>query len=223
MSLRNTSGSSLVEVMVMMVILSMSIVGIYSMVNSGKKLASVADTRLAALNIAREWLESVATLRDTFALGGYKAGSCLDGVATNAFFSTDGAILLDVPDFNCPQVFNADVPQPVPAPLTPIGDPYYILTDDKKVTIEGDDYEVCMNEFGWYSQEFSDKTNNIKCTDEADYCSDTTTQKCQTRFERKISFHACTPSDTKYCIIVKSTVSWWDGSLELSQILAPLD
>ncbi|MEI6711219.1 MAG: hypothetical protein WCK88_03125 [bacterium] len=54
MSLRYTSGTSLVEVMVMMVILSISLVGIYTMVDSGKKLASLTDTRLTAVNIARE-------------------------------------------------------------------------------------------------------------------------------------------------------------------------
>lgn len=162
MSLRNTLGSSLVEVMVMMVILSMSIVGIYSMVNSGKKLAALADTRLAALNIAREGLESVATLRDTFALGGYKAGSCLGDIppAIKAFFSTDGTTLLDYPEFNCPHVFVPET-QPDPAPLTPRGDPYYILTDDKTLEHESEpgvditDFKVCVNEFGWYSQEFS--------------------------------------------------------------------
>jgi Tfp pilus assembly protein PilV len=73
MSLRHTSGTSLVEVMVMMVILGISIVGIYGMVDSGKRLASLTDTRLNAVNIAREGLESVTTLRDSFALSGYES------------------------------------------------------------------------------------------------------------------------------------------------------
>jgi len=76
MSLKSTSGTSLTEVMVMMVILSMAIVGIYSMVNSGGELALLTDTRLKAINIAREGLESVATLRDTFALKGFEPGEC---------------------------------------------------------------------------------------------------------------------------------------------------
>lgn len=76
MSLKSTSGTSLIEVMVMMVIFSISIVGIYSMVNSGRELASLTDARLTAVNIAREGLESVATLRDTFALKGFEPGTC---------------------------------------------------------------------------------------------------------------------------------------------------
>lgn len=54
MSLKSTSGTSLTEVMIMMVILGISMVGIYSMVNSGQKLSSLAYARLTALNIARE-------------------------------------------------------------------------------------------------------------------------------------------------------------------------
>lgn len=54
MSLRHTSGTSLVEVMVMMVILGISLVGIFSLVDSGQKLATLSDIRLNAINIARE-------------------------------------------------------------------------------------------------------------------------------------------------------------------------
>ncbi len=53
------AGSSIVEVVVMMLIISISIVGIYSMVNNGQKLAKLTDDRLTALNIAKEGLESV--------------------------------------------------------------------------------------------------------------------------------------------------------------------
>jgi Tfp pilus assembly protein PilV len=68
MSLKSTSATSLVEVMVMMVVLTISIVGIYTMVDRGRELAMLTDTRLSAINIARDGLESVTTLRDTFAL-----------------------------------------------------------------------------------------------------------------------------------------------------------
>lgn len=106
MSLKDTSGTSLVEVMVMMVILSISIVGIYAMVNRGKELAVLTDTRLSAINIAREGLESVTTLRDTFALKGYESGNCsMPAPGVNAFFSTDGQVLADIlGDSNCPEV-----------------------------------------------------------------------------------------------------------------------
>jgi len=48
------SGSSIIEVVVMMVIMSVSIVGIYSLVNSGQKLAKTTDDRLIATNLAKE-------------------------------------------------------------------------------------------------------------------------------------------------------------------------
>jgi len=48
------SGSSIVEVVVMMVIISVSIVGVYSMVNSAQKLAKTTDDRLIATNLAKE-------------------------------------------------------------------------------------------------------------------------------------------------------------------------
>ena len=51
------SGFSIVEVIVMMVILSFSILGVYSMVNSGQKFAQSTDNRLTALNIARSGIE----------------------------------------------------------------------------------------------------------------------------------------------------------------------
>jgi len=72
------------------------------MVDSGQKLASITDARLVAVNIAREGLESVTTLRDTFSLANFPSGSCTVGAATvGAFFTTDGSQILDV---NCPFV-----------------------------------------------------------------------------------------------------------------------
>ena len=47
-------GSSIVEVVVMMVIMSISLIGIYSLVNSGQSLAKTADDRLIATNLAKE-------------------------------------------------------------------------------------------------------------------------------------------------------------------------
>jgi Tfp pilus assembly protein PilV len=48
------SGSSIVEVVIMMLIISMSIIGIYSMVNNGQRLAILTDDRLTAINMAKE-------------------------------------------------------------------------------------------------------------------------------------------------------------------------
>ncbi len=142
MSLRGTLGTSLVEVMVMMVILGISIVGIYSMVDRGRELANLTNTRLSAVNIAREGLESVTTLRDTFALNGYESGTCSIPSSVDAFMSIDGHILLED---NCPRVITVN-------PIT-----YYILSDTKTLKTEATNYTVCMNEFGWYSQEYSVK------------------------------------------------------------------
>lgn len=81
----------------------MAIVGIYGMVNSGRQLALLTDTRLKAINIAREGLESVATLRDTFALKGFEPGQC-GATGPNAFLSIDEELLTETSPINCPQI-----------------------------------------------------------------------------------------------------------------------
>lgn len=215
MSLRGTSGTSLAEVMVMMVILGISIVGIYSMVNSWSQLAALTNTRLNAINIAREWLESVTTLRDTFGLKWYEPGSCTDNsITTPAFFSIDGVLFGNT---NCPKTSTTGTS--------------YILTDNRTLLAEASNFPVCINEFGWYSQQFSRKTpTTVVCPDTTPFCREHTTQECKTRFQRKITFGACDggiPQD--YCIQVTSHV-WWgtdendpDTSLTLSQIITRLD
>jgi Tfp pilus assembly protein PilV len=62
------SGSSLIEVIVMMVILSMAILGVYGILQSGQKLLLSTQKRIIASDIARTSLESVISLRDTFLL-----------------------------------------------------------------------------------------------------------------------------------------------------------
>lgn len=54
-----------------MLIISISVIGIYSMVNNGQKLATLTDNRLTAINIAKEGIESIGALRDTFVLRSY--------------------------------------------------------------------------------------------------------------------------------------------------------
>lgn len=95
------------------------------MVNNGQQLAALADDRLTGINIAKEGIESLGALRDTFALRAYGA--------TNCFFTIDGT------NYGiCPLV----------SPPT-----NYILTDDKKLkAIDTGDYTVCINQDGWYSQ-----------------------------------------------------------------------
>ncbi len=236
MSLKSTSGTSLVEVMVMMVILWISIVGIYTMVDSGKQLATLTDTRLNAVNIAREGLESVTTLRDTFALKGYESSTCSGANPNNvgAFFTIDGSIILDT---NCPIPFNIEKP--------------YILTDDKTLTEEFKEptnFDLCINEFGWYSQEWSmsqgstvdncsdtSPGSSCSCANTLTLCETNTTKSCKTRFKRKITFKSDSNSncggidDSQYCVEVFSHV-WWgtdsddtNTSIALQQIITPLD
>jgi len=92
-------------------------------VNSGQKLASLTDTRLAAVNIAREGLEAVTTLRDTFSLASFSSGQC-DLPPNKAFFTINGRQIFDMPDVwddNCP-IIVGDVPNQTP---------YYTLSDTK--------------------------------------------------------------------------------------------
>jgi hypothetical protein len=148
------------------------------MVSNGQLLASLSDTRLVALNIAREGLESVTTLRDTFSLANYSSGTCSTG-SVAAFFTTNGSqILTD----NCPVMVTSPVP---PLPPTPAATPYYILDDNKGLTVGTiNDTHVCINEYGWYSQQYSVKSDTpgpiITCLTETDFCSDNTTQSCKT-------------------------------------------
>lgn len=114
----------------MMLIISISVIGIYSMVNNGQKLAIITDNRLSALNIAKEGIESIGALRDTFVLRSYGATGC--------FFTIDGGNYTD-----CPLADGS----------------YYVLSDMKTLTLKSDDFTLCINEHGWYSQEKLDSTH----------------------------------------------------------------
>ena len=120
-------GSSIVEVIVMMLIISISIVGIYSMVSNGQKLAILTDSRLSAINIAKEGIESIGALRDTFSLRAYGATGC--------FFTIDG--------------LNYGV-----CPLTTTPVTYYSLLDTKtlKSVSSSGDFSLCIDTHGWYYQ-----------------------------------------------------------------------
>jgi hypothetical protein len=219
--------------MVMMVILGISIVGIYSMVNSGRQLATLTDLRLNAINIAREGLESVTTLRDTFALKGYESGTC-GASGPSAFFSIDGQILLDSP-INCPEISSTS---------PDYNDKKYILQDAKILqwwTTPPASFYVCINEFGWYSQEYSIKNGSwtgcavgekCPCINTTTLCTENTAHSCKTRFQRQITFRDDLSSgcgninNAQYCVEVTSRVWWWEGPsdfVELSQVVTPLD
>lgn len=118
-------GSSIVEVVVMMLIMSISLIGIYTLVHSSQKLAKIADDRLIATNLAKEGLESIGALRDTFLLRAYQVDNC--------FFTIDAS---NADTAQCPQI-----------------DTDYVLLDDKKLRAINE-AAVCVNQHGWYSQEF---------------------------------------------------------------------
>lgn len=107
----------------MMLIISISIVGIYSMVNNGQKLAKLTDDRLTALNIAKEGLESIGALRDTFIMKSFGANGC--------FFTIDSK------NYG----------------LCPLTSETYIFSDTKTLLSKTGDFSVCINPDGWYSQE----------------------------------------------------------------------
>jgi Tfp pilus assembly protein PilV len=118
-------GSSIVEVVVMMLIMSVSLIGIYTLVHSSQKLAKMADDRLIATNLAKESLESVGALRDTFLLRAYEVSGC--------FFTIDAS---NESTDKCPQ-----------------RDTDYILSDEKILKPTNEATPVCINKNGWYSQE----------------------------------------------------------------------
>ena len=130
MARHKNAGSSIVEVVVMMLIISISIVGIYSMVNNGQKLAKLTDDRLTGLNIGKEGLESVGALRDTFVMKSFGANGC--------FFTIDGS------NYG----------------LCPLTSQSYIFSDTKSLIAKSGDFTVCINPDGWYSQEKMTTTTN---------------------------------------------------------------
>lgn len=166
----------------MMLIISISIVGIYSMVSNGQKLATLTDDRLTGINIAKEGIESIGALRDTFDLRSYNSNDC--------FFTIDGKNY-----GNCPLVTS---------PAT-----YYTLSDTKTLLPNSsNDFSVCINEHTWYSQEKTD-TSGICNKSVTTLCGGHQVNSCRTRFTRKIFFQMCSnPSDLHQCIKARVEVSW---------------
>lgn len=166
----------------MMLIISISIVGIYSMVNNGQKLATLTDDRLVGINVAKEGIESIGALRDTFDLRSYNSNDC--------FFTIDGENY-----GNCPLVTS---------PTT-----NYILSDKKTlIPINSNDFSLCLNEHSWYSQEKINTSSSCNKTVPI-ICGGNKTGTCRTRFTRKIYFQTCSnPTDLHQCIKAKVEVSW---------------
>ena len=62
---RGRRGSSLIEIMAMMVILGLAVTAMFSTVTSGIYLATDSESRIKAINLAREWIEGATNLRNT--------------------------------------------------------------------------------------------------------------------------------------------------------------
>lgn len=196
-------GSSLVEVMIMMLILSISIVGIYSMVGSGQKLATITDERRLALNLAREGLEGIGNLRDTFTLRSYSPPIFTpeNNLSIGCFFTTNGLNYGDCPNtlpdskyiLQYRDVGNADY-----------SSGYTLVKRDTPDNY----YTVCIDQNGWYSQTnlTSDPTNT--CTpNSAPTCKWSNDISCRTKYERFITFKWCDKWQ-RVCLTATITVSW---------------
>lgn len=180
-----------------MVIVSVSIVGVYSMINNAQKLAKTTDDRLIATNLAKEWLESVKALRDTFKLRAYEG-------TDNCFFT------IDISNLNDSKCYQNGITQTTAR---------YLLLDNKTLAVNPDTTPtpVCINSAGWYSQEFS--TGSTACKT-ATLCGGNVQKWCKTRFTRNIVFEPCTEPMNE-CVKVRVDITWWKWSadtLELRQV-----
>ncbi len=193
-------GSSLVEVMIMMLILSISIVGIYSMVGSGQKLATITDERRLALNLAREGLEGIGNLRDTFTLRSYSPPTGLSDL-NSCFFTTNGlnygACPSTLPDskyiLQYRNVGNTDYSSGYSLVLRDTTNNYYT---------------VCIDQNGWYSQVNLTSDPTSTCTpNSAPTCKWSNDTSCRTKYERFITFQSC-GTGPKVCITATVSVAW---------------
>ncbi len=59
------SGTTIVEAMIVLVIVTIGLVGTYELLHGGTKLASTTESRIQAINLAREGIEAVENVRNT--------------------------------------------------------------------------------------------------------------------------------------------------------------
>lgn len=59
------NASSIIEVIVTIVVLTVGIIGAYTIISRGQNLTRTTEKRIQAINIAREWIEAVQNIRDT--------------------------------------------------------------------------------------------------------------------------------------------------------------
>ena len=61
----NISGTSIAEAIVLTLIVTLWLFGMYNLYDSSQKLANTTQNRIQAIGIAREWIEAVTNIRDT--------------------------------------------------------------------------------------------------------------------------------------------------------------
>ncbi len=62
---KNTSGTSIVEALVVMVMISIGLSWLFGIFSESQKLSTSTEYRIQAIQIAREWIEAVGNIRDT--------------------------------------------------------------------------------------------------------------------------------------------------------------
>lgn len=176
-------GSTLVEVVVMMFILNVSLVGTYSMIHNAQKLTKATENKLIAANIAKEGIETIETLRDSFKLRLYDVADC--------FFTINISNLDTTKCYRDGKITKTQ---------------YYLLDNQTIAPSSGSQsLPVCINTNGWYSQEFA--SENIPC-DQAPQCDRKIRNGCKTPFTRSIFFENCVDLDLKSCVKTIAQVKW---------------
>lgn len=62
---KSSSGSTIVEAMIVLVIVTIGLTGTYELLHGGIKLASSTESRIQAINLAREGIEAMENIRNT--------------------------------------------------------------------------------------------------------------------------------------------------------------
>lgn len=90
-------GTSIVEALVMMVMVTTGIVGLFSIFTESQKLSNSTEQRIQAIQIAREWIEWFENIRDTnWLLFGAALGNCWNVLNYNDLCFNNATTSLDI-------------------------------------------------------------------------------------------------------------------------------
>lgn len=92
---RKTGGSTIVEAMIVLIVVTVGVTGTYEILQGGVKLASSTESRIQAINLAREGVEAMENIRNT----------------NWTKFSSDYENCFDVADYDPSCVGNATAPK----------------------------------------------------------------------------------------------------------------